>query len=483
MVKNNKTITATEGNFMTDKENINNPSVNHYGFELKLKIFTGSLILFVFIAGVFILNGCGGGPGVGTVITGNLIDDKETKNDPPAVKTLASLSLSKTADTVVQGTVYNLALISCTAVYSDGSSKTVGVSWSVTSGGGNISGSNFTAPSGPSTSVLTASYTENSVVKIKTLTLTISGPTPSKTLASINISKTADTVNSAATYNLGAISATATYSDGSTGAITVTWSVASGGGTISGSGYAAPAGPATAVLTASYTEGAITKTQNLTLTVNAPAPVSAVAISEQKVSKTSAGDYKVTWKTAPATAVKAKITVMSSEVPSPADKVMDEILSSASASHEYTVKAADAPGEFYGIKISYLIFDENNEDIGTSKVIQKKDIVSESAPANQPVVISSQAAKKEANGDYTVTWKTDKATGAKARITIMTSEMPNPGDPFVTETQTGSTEHSVTLPASIMPASFAKIKISYIIIDETGEDVGTFKTIDKNNIQ
>ena len=308
-------------------------------------------------------------------------------------------------------------------------------------------------------------------------------PTPVKTLDSISISKTADAVASGSAYNLGLITATAAYSDSSSSAVTVSWSITSGGGSISGSVFTAPAGPATVVLTASYSENSATKTKTLTLTVSAPPQTSAVVISEQKVTKPSAGNYSVSWKTSPATSVKAKITVMSSSIPSAADKVLDEAITSESVSHEYTVKAADAPGEFYGLKISYLILDSAGEDIGTYKVVEKKDFLSEAPPVSQSVVISSAAVVKSSSGDYTVSWKTNAVTNLKAKITIMSSNIPNAADKTVNEQQSGTIDHSVTLSASIMPASFAGIRISYLIFDEAGEDIGTYKDIDKNSVQ
>jgi formylglycine-generating enzyme required for sulfatase activity len=63
---------------------------------------------------------------------------------------------------------------------------------------------------------------------------------------------------------------TATYSNSSTKAVTGhTWSVTSGGGSLSGSTYTPPTTAGTAVLTCTFTENGVTKTADLTLNITA----------------------------------------------------------------------------------------------------------------------------------------------------------------------------------------------------------------------
>jgi len=97
---------------------------------------------------------------------------------------------------------------------------------------------------------------------------------PVKTLSSISLSKAADTMNAAAVYDLSTIAVTVLYSDNTTAAITsAVWALTSGGGSLAANKYTAPSASANAVLTASYTEAGVTKTADLAITVNAPAPV------------------------------------------------------------------------------------------------------------------------------------------------------------------------------------------------------------------
>ena len=298
-------------------------------------------------------------------------------------------------------------------------------------------------------------------------------PSTVKMLSYISLSKNIDTLSSAAAYNLGLITANAFYSDGTSNSVVVSWSVTSGGGSLIGSTYHAPVGPSISVLNASYTENLITKSKVLTLNINAPVVTSTLVISEQKVTISASGNYIVSWKTNIPTALKAKITIMSSSVLNPADVIFNESLSVADFSHEYIISATSVLSDFYGIKISYLIIDSQGEDIGTFVIVEKKNFVFDS----QTIVISSSAVVKNNSGDYIVTWKTNIPTSIKAKLTIMSSEVPNAADIIVIEPQSGVIDHSVTLSSTIMPASFSGIRISYLILNSSGEDIGIFKDV------
>ena len=86
-------------------------------------------------------------------------------------KTPSELTLSKTSDIIGSSKTYDLKTISCSIKYSDGSSAPVTPGWSINFGGGLISDGKYYAADQPS-SVLSASYTENGVVKTAMLILT-----------------------------------------------------------------------------------------------------------------------------------------------------------------------------------------------------------------------------------------------------------------------------------------------------------------------
>ena len=88
---------------------------------------------------------------------------------------------------------------------------------------------------------------------------------PAVTLSSLTLSKTADKVSLAAAYDLTPIVTIAKYSDATGKIVAANWEILSGGGSINGKIYTAPATGTQAVLKATYIEGGITATANLTL--------------------------------------------------------------------------------------------------------------------------------------------------------------------------------------------------------------------------
>jgi len=88
---------------------------------------------------------------------------------------------------------------------------------------------------------------------------------PAATLSSLTLSKTTDKTNLSSTYDLTPIVAIAKYMDGTGKIIQATWTVVSGGGSISGKIYTAPQSGTQAVLNASYVENGTTVSANLTL--------------------------------------------------------------------------------------------------------------------------------------------------------------------------------------------------------------------------
>jgi hypothetical protein len=103
-----------------------------------------------------------------------------------------------------------------------------------------------------------------------------------KTLSSISISPAGTQLNAGAEFGLGSINAIANYSDGTSASIVPAWSLKSGGGTVSGAYYIAPASAGTTVLTAGYTEGGVTKTVDFTITVVAQVKPSSLLMSKDK---------------------------------------------------------------------------------------------------------------------------------------------------------------------------------------------------------
>ncbi len=190
----------------------------------------------------------------------------------PAV-TLSSISLNPTTGSVATNGTFNLATVVVTATYSDASTKTVtGHTWSVKSGGGILSGSTYTPPTTAGTAVLTCTFIENGVTMTADLTVTITVPAP--VLTAISLNPTTGSVVTNGTFDLASVVVTATYSDASTKTVTGhTWSVKSGGGSLSGSTYTPPTTAGTAVLTCTFIENGVTMTADLTVTITVPAPV------------------------------------------------------------------------------------------------------------------------------------------------------------------------------------------------------------------
>ncbi len=110
--------------------------------------------------------------------------------------------------------------------------------------------------------------------------------TPVVALSSISISKTADSINSGATYDFGTLTTTATYSDQMNKTVTATWSSTTG--SFTGNVYTHADGATTAIITATYVEGGVTKTTDFTLTiVQSSGPVTNGAITDITISSFS----------------------------------------------------------------------------------------------------------------------------------------------------------------------------------------------------
>ncbi|MDD2716575.1 MAG: SUMF1/EgtB/PvdO family nonheme iron enzyme [Candidatus Wallbacteria bacterium] len=180
------------------------------------------------------------------------------------VKTLSTISINPSTINVYTNGSYDLSNVVVTTHYSDSSTTEVtGETWSKISGIGSISESTYNAGSMAGSAVLTCSYTENEVTRTSELSITVF-----KQLSGITINLSTRLLGPNAAYVLNCIKVTAAYSDSSTAEVTGTWSVKSGGGTVNGSTYTASSSAGSAVLTASYTENGVTKTVDLSVTVN-----------------------------------------------------------------------------------------------------------------------------------------------------------------------------------------------------------------------
>ncbi|MBF0545530.1 MAG: SUMF1/EgtB/PvdO family nonheme iron enzyme [Candidatus Riflebacteria bacterium] len=176
----------------------------------------------------------------------------------PVAKTLAGILLTPSTGTVNSGSNYDLTSVAVTKSYNDFTTASLAAASVVWSGTG-VSGSIFNSASG--TYVIKCSYTENGVTRTADFTIN------SRTLTGISINPTSDSVYVDSKYDLATnIIVTASYDDPNyTPTVTeVTWS---GDSDIHGTNFQSSV-PGLHTLTCSYTERGVTKTANLSLTVD-----------------------------------------------------------------------------------------------------------------------------------------------------------------------------------------------------------------------
>jgi uncharacterized protein YjiK len=108
---------------------------------------------------------------------------------------------------------------------------------------------------------------------------------PVITLSSLTLSKTTDKLTLSSTYDLSPIVTIAKYSDGTGKIVDAAWSILSGGGSINGKIYTAPATGTQAVLKAAYIENGITAAANLTLSLeSAPKILDSITVTSNPLS-------------------------------------------------------------------------------------------------------------------------------------------------------------------------------------------------------
>ena len=212
-----------------------------------MKLLWKALHVVLLITLTLIHSGCGGAAGAGSTTT------PKTSGAAGTV----SVSVAPTSTTLaVNGTVQFTATV--------GGTSNTAVSWSVASGGGTVSSSGvYTAPASAGTATVMATSVAD---PSKTATATVTITAASGSTISVGISPNSTTLTTGGTRQF-----TATVS-GSTNTA-VTWSVASGGGTVSTSGlYTAPSTAGTAtVLATSVADPRSSALANVT--INAPGTV------------------------------------------------------------------------------------------------------------------------------------------------------------------------------------------------------------------
>ncbi|HOD42985.1 MAG TPA: hypothetical protein PKL57_20720, partial [Candidatus Wallbacteria bacterium] len=102
-----------------------------------------------------------------------------------------------------------------------------------------------------------------------------------KYLYSVSISPSGAQLYTGGQFNLATVNAIANYSDGTSAPITPAWSIRSGGGSISGTYYTAPAAAGNVALTASHTENGITKSVDFIVTVSQQITLSSLILSKE----------------------------------------------------------------------------------------------------------------------------------------------------------------------------------------------------------
>ena len=198
---------------------------------------------------------------------------------------LSSLEINSPNSVAVGGTIN----CTCTAKYSDGTSKTVTPTWSITSGDNYASISPSGSLTGKADGIVTiqAQFTDSGVTKTVTKNVTVGTGKP-VTLSSISISGS-DSVNAGSTETY---TCTATYSNGTTKTVTPTWSISSGASyaTISNSGVLNGKAGGTVTIKADY-EG---KTATKNVTVSTPKSIEISGSSSVNVASTATYTCTVT---------------------------------------------------------------------------------------------------------------------------------------------------------------------------------------------
>jgi len=191
------------------------------------------------------------------------------------VNALISLTLSKTTDETVISAPYDIASkLVVFAKFSSGQTKEVttnpNLRWTISFGSGMLNGAIYTTPERIETAVIVATYTENGVAQSARFSLKVSATAPGTKilLVGLTINKSTDAVQINGTYDLGSLAAIGKYLDKTTREVTLSWIVTSGGGSVSGNIYTAPANAETVrIMGSCIAEDGSVKSVYITLSV------------------------------------------------------------------------------------------------------------------------------------------------------------------------------------------------------------------------
>jgi predicted CoA-binding protein len=259
-----------------------------------------------------------------------------TVNAAQQAKTLVSIAVKTPPDKTVYAVGENLNLtgLALTASYSDNTTAEIRDTTKFRASGFDSSGAGEKS--------VTVSYTEGSVTKTVSFSVRVDAAQQAKTLSSIAITtqpaKTAYTVGE--TLDTAGMEVTATYSDGSAGAVTG----------YSTSGFNSSAAAASQSITVSYTEGGVTKTASFSISISAApgggggggttVPVSGVSLNKTTLTLTVGGSETLIATVAPSNASNKQVSWSSSN-PSVAAVSSGTISAVAPGTATITVTTAD----------------------------------------------------------------------------------------------------------------------------------------------
>jgi hypothetical protein len=203
-----------------------------------------------------------------TMTDSNVISAAYVINIAPVTKVLTGIALAKATDTVEANVAYTLP--AATASYDDTTSATVTATWAE----GATAVTSPVTKTTAGTYTFTATYTEGTVTKTATFTLVVTAAVPVKTLDSLTVvaTPTAPTCLVGGTTSV-ALVVTANYLTGTATSEAVVTTYTTGTNWASSVFTAATTVAGTENIVVSYTEGGVTKTANVAVTVSVEAPV------------------------------------------------------------------------------------------------------------------------------------------------------------------------------------------------------------------
>ncbi len=239
-------------------------------------IYNGGVLLFESIGGKSkVITGLENGTVYSISVSAKNDVGEGAKSDSVSITTVESstygkfldkISLSKKNIVVGVGLELDLSTVEVKAYYTDGTQKTVeDVYWHILSGQGQIDSGVFYAPQDPGIVKIRCTYRKDGISKSEYVSINVEKPMTSITLSSSTLILK---VNQ--TYDLDNISTIVNYTNGTTKVINgLTWWRVSGEGSIEDETniFTCPSLIGSTLLRGSYTENGITKTADLTITI------------------------------------------------------------------------------------------------------------------------------------------------------------------------------------------------------------------------